>query len=261
MKYFKLFENYTENNLWYHGSTRNEIDFEKMSENIDYNMLGFGLYLTSSIEEAKQYVFDKSNEGYVFKINISENSNILDYNSPIPDDIKNTILEDSSFYDSFIDTVIEPDFEDYQYISDEVQLSWDSNDDGYFIYDEIKDDFLFQNLKKEEVIPLVKKEITNSNITKSHIEIDKLLFYTPEDGGTEYLKKDMVFNTMYHLLQYLNIKFDSSRKISEYLVQFGIDGITTNQTTTDIGYEYDALTLVCYNKDIYTIEKITDISK
>lgn len=261
MNHIKLFEQYIGTELWYHGSRREELDFNKRSDNVDYNMLGFGLYLTSSKEEAKHYVLGKTKNGYVHTISISENANLLDYISPIPEDIKNKMLTDSNFYEGFTEDV-EIDFEDYEFIGDGITLSWDYKDSGYFIYDELKDDYIVQDIKEEDVIPTVKKIIGSDKMESlSEIEIDKLLFYTPSDGGTDYLTKEMVFDSVYHLLQYLFIRFESTKKVSEYMVSYGIDGVTSNQDTTDIGKEDSASTLVCYNPNIYTIEKTTKIDE
>jgi hypothetical protein len=263
LKHIKLFEQYNNVLWWYHGSQRDTIVFDKRDENTDYNMLGFGLYLTDIEEEAKYYVLSEVSNGYLYTISISNSANIIEYSEPIPKNIEDSMLREESFYDTFLDDEYVVDVEDYEYVDGEKTYSWDyfDNKDDYFIYDENKDDYVVKGLKEDEVIPYLKTLISGKRYLKE-IEIDSWDFYSiGHDTNSDTLNKDDIFNSVYHLLQYLNHKYDSTKKASEYMVKHGIDGVTSNKDTTDIGKENGAVTLVCYNPNIYTIEKITPITK
>jgi len=69
-----FFEGSDNNSVGYHGSKRDSLIFYDRNEHVDYNLLGYGLYLTSSKKEASHYSKVKGNEvGYVYKVLISGN--------------------------------------------------------------------------------------------------------------------------------------------------------------------------------------------
>ena len=65
MKLSKLFEEVLNETL-YHGSKRDSLDWDNRNPNVDYNMLGYGIYLTDDKREAVYYVKEKGKHGYIY---------------------------------------------------------------------------------------------------------------------------------------------------------------------------------------------------
>lgn len=246
--------------IWYHGTKRDYIKLSDRSENVDYNMMGFGIYLTSKKEEAIYY--GKEKNGFLFTIELLD-SNILQYSKPIPENIKNDILKDENFYDLF-DNIKNDDFDFEQgfYENETLQISWDLLDldvdkplwakklkNGYFVVDDKKDKILIDGLDIEDCSNFIINLISKN----AEIEFVRDLLYVPSKFNDYVLTKKNVFNSPYHLMNYLYLKFKSLKSVSSYLLKFDIDGVINKIDTSDYGY--GAKVCVVFNQ-----EKINIIS-
>ena len=77
--------------LYYHGSKRDNINLSQKNDDPDYNMLGFGLYLTSLKKEAIHYAKDGGTGGYLYTFNLN-GLNIVNWNAKVPKNIIDMVL-------------------------------------------------------------------------------------------------------------------------------------------------------------------------
>jgi hypothetical protein len=259
-----LNENSGGGRIWYHGSKRDSLSFNDRRDDPDYNMMGYGLYLTDSVEEAKYYATKDADNGYIYEITV--NGNFLNYDEPIEKNVKQNILNtDPDFYGAFKTEKPDLSFEDDMYEYNDYRISWDFLEDdvawankGYFIYDEVNDKMISQGLSKENCFNELQNIINKLPTThKKELEISDLPFYSTKN--TEFLKKDNIFDDMFHLLTYLYIKFGSLTATSKFLVKNGVSGIINKVNTSD--YAREATVCVVYDPTKYKIVKRNGIGK
>jgi len=77
--------------LYYHGSERDNINLSQKTDRLDYNMLGFGLYLTSLKKEAIHYAKDGGKSGYLYTFDLN-GLNIVNWNAKVPKNIIDMVL-------------------------------------------------------------------------------------------------------------------------------------------------------------------------
>lgn len=220
--------------IMYHGSKYSEINFHKRDDNIDMNMLGYGLYTTNAKQEAIQYAKSDNDKGYLYTIGVT-NGNILPWKGKLPDNLINTISKDPDFFNAL--EKIDVDIEDYEITIGDDTYDWDLFETpqenikkGWAIYlNGI--DLLVSGLTKEELIPTLMKILKGKGISiYEDMDIDENIFYgLPSEMR---LNTDNIFNSLAHLSTYLYIKLGSLKKVSEYLVKHGVDG-------TKYGFEDD----------------------
>jgi len=85
-----LYEGLTDK-LYYHGSKRDNINLSQKTDDPDYNMLGFGLYLTSLKKEAVHYAKNGGTGGYLYTFNLN-GVNIVNWDAKVPKNIIDLVL-------------------------------------------------------------------------------------------------------------------------------------------------------------------------
>jgi len=244
----------------FHGSKKSELVFNDRNENIMYNMMGFGYYLTNKKEEAIYYAKDNNTDGYLYTIKLLS-FNGLNYNKPIPNDIKISMSNDNGFYNLFKSKFNENNFnfENYSYVDGNFNIGWDYIDEdkpswgkdmavGFYIIDENKNTIIDSGLEKNDIINFIKKQYNENNVIIDKIELNNNQEYDAFYNATtkvDFLTKENLFDNMHNLQIYLYLKFKSLKLVSKYLVGFNIDGIINDIDTND--ENFNSIVTVVFN--------------
>lgn len=232
----------------FHGTNRKELNWGERNEDPDYNMLGYGIYLTDIEDEAKYYAKKKKDGTKYVHTFRPMNANIVNWDGPLPKNILSYVNDNSEFFLFGNDNEIE--FDDYEVDTKDGTLEWDFLGDdlpewaiedgaspGYFIikydnnHNQIGD--IMYGLSKKEILDIVNKYGVNN--TKS-IEIDPTIFYGITGVENDELNSKNMLLSVANFYTFLYYKFGSTKKASEFLTKLGIDGVTKAQDTSDFGY-------------------------
>jgi hypothetical protein len=250
--------------IWFHGSKRDKINFGDRDDNPEYNMMGYGLYLTDNITEAGFYATQNNDSGFIYHITV--NGNFLDYEKPIEKNIKQNILNnDPNFYSGFKSDKPNLSFDTNEYEYNDYSISWDylNNDQdwatkGYFISDDTNNEILSQGLSKDECFSELQNIISKLPATdKKELEMLDLPVY--KVGKDDVITKDNIFDNMFYLLNYLYIKLGSLKLVSKYLVQNGVSGVISKINTSD--YSDGSTVCAVYDETKYKINKKEKFTK
>jgi hypothetical protein len=250
--------------IWFHGSKRDKINFGDRDDNPEYNMMGYGLYLTDNITEAGFYATQNNDSGFIYHITV--NGNFLDYEKPIEKNIKQNILNnDPNFYSGFKSDKPNLSFDTNEYEYNDYSISWDYLDNdqdwatkGYFISDDTNNEILSQGLSKDECFSELQNIISKLPATdKKELEMLDLPVY--KVGKDDVITKDNIFDNMFYLLNYLYIKLGSLKLVSKYLVQNGVSGVISKINTSD--YSDGSTVCAVYDETKYKINKKEKFTK
>jgi hypothetical protein len=209
------------------------------SDNADYNMLGYGIYFTSSEDEAKTYGTPAA-----YRIH---GRGIHNYSKRVPRDVQRKLLSDKSFYSAFAFPT--PSFDDYWYGGEDDGYSWDLFDDGYRVFKSPNDDEIARGLAESELRKFISKLPTQYD-DKIRIT-DKMLLYAPIGGGySSEFQRSEVFDSFYHLQVYLYEKYKSLKEVTTKLRSSGVNALYYEDGTTDVGERLGSNTLVVFNKNV-----------
>ena len=256
--------------IFYHGSKRSEISWGNRNESSDFNMLGFGIYLTDNKDEAKYYAINASGQGYLHAYT-SNNANILDWFGEVPEWLRVNVQKDPNLYDLFIKEV---DFDEYQInLDDGCTIEWDDTSEdlpewaieenikpGWFIMKtcNYESDIFLHGLTQEEVLKHIQQY---PNGVTDTIKVNDTEFYGTSKLNDE-MSKNQIFNSVAHLYLYLFTKLNSTKATTNYLVKCGLDGIIAKQDTTET-YRYSGdkpTVMVVYNPNKFKGEKVMPVT-
>lgn len=256
--------------VFYHGSKRSELSWDNRNESSDYNMLGFGIYLTDNKDEAKYYAVNSSGQGYLHTYT-NNNANVLDWFGKVPEWLVKNVQKDTNLYDLYLREV---EFDESQLkLDDGCSIEWDELEDDlpeWAIEDNIKPgwfimktcnyntDILISELSRDQAVKYI-EQFPHTNMDT--IKVDSYEFYGTSKLNYE-MSKDQVFNSVAHLYLYLFTKLKSTKATTNYLVKCGLDGIIAKQDTTET-YRYSGdkpTVMVIYNPSKFKNEKVTPIT-
>lgn len=230
----------------FHGTNRKELNWNDRNPDPDYNMLGYGIYLTDIQDEAKYYA-NKKQEGIKYIHTFKPiNANIVNWDGPLPESILAYIKNNPNFFNGGNDV----DFEDYSIETSDGSLEWDYIEDpipdwakadngksGYFIikYDSNGNQVgkIKYGLTKEQVLSIANQLSSNRGIS---FEIEPSIFYGITGIKNDELNTQNMLLSIANFYTFLYYKLGSTKKASEFLVNLGIDGVTKQQDTSDFGY-------------------------
>ena len=228
--------------VMYHGSKRPELDFDKRTDDIQFNMLGYGLYTTNIRKEAEYYakggnrLKSQENNVYIYTIGLS-GANILPWKGKLPNELINVLSSDPDFFNE-LEGDTESGFDFMEITIDGDTYDWDkysqvgAGEPGWAIGLNFGD-FLATGLEKEEVIPTLKKILKQrgKSINDNQLPNDKYGGSIIDDDNYFYglknnieINKGNIFNSLAHLSTYLYFKFKSIKTVSKFLTKHGVDG-------------------------------------
>lgn len=245
---------------YYHGTNKPKLEWGSRTENSGYNMMGYGIYLTSSKLEAIFYAekFEGGNK-YLFEI-IPNSNNILEWEGPVPEHIKNEINNIKDIYSLFYNnvniddlelTTITGDHYEWDYLDSNLP-EWAKNrggKEGYFLIKNNNFNNIKFGLDEKDINNLIKKNEGVSDV----IELDSEHFYGI--GKNLTIRKSDIFTSVKLLYAYLTNKFNSSKKASELLVSLGVDGLIGAIDTSDYA-DSDTKIIVILNLDKFKVVNI-----
>jgi len=216
---------------YYHGSPYPKITWGEAPEDYGRALHGYGIYVTTSKEEAMGYAVDRSDSGYVFSMSLN-NLNVVDfYDDDVSDDIREKLSNMPDFYDGF---KIKFDFnafkfKDMFYRLGNIDYSWDWYDEeyakiankpeGYFLIKIVDGKLVFEKygLKEEDILPLMKMFANDIGIAKKIYDKDMNFEFT----------RDNLFDNYHNIYFYMAKKLNSFKESSKLFASLGIDGFKT----------------------------------
>ena len=237
MKLYKLYEQVLTEEVvsgtFYHGGLYPKIKWGASPEDYDRSLFGYGIYVTTSKEEAIYYaVGDRDNEyGYVFSMKLT-NLNVVNFNNePVSDEIIKKLESDNNFYDAFEVKFDDSkfNFDEYGYeLGDNILYDWDNEsvEGTYTISKLVKNGKYWKGVsteagfKKDEILAKIKSY--NDVGELSHVKI-----------YDEVIRKDEIFNSYNKLYFYISAKLNSLKEGAKFMVTLGIDGFKTKGVRVD----------------------------
>ena len=246
---------------FYHGSGFPKLEWGLAPEDYNRALHGYGVYVSTSMEEAMGYAVESRESGYVFSMNIN-NLNVVDfYKEDVSDDIKNKLTSMPDFYDGF---KIKFNFDDFEFDDLDYQLgnilyTWDYYDEkyansankpvGWFLLKFVDREVVYEKygLKPEDILPLM-KQFSNDVSMKDEIIDDEMDF-----GFT----KDNLFDNYHNIYFYMAKKLGSFRESSKLFANLGIVGFKTE----GVGIEGVYLDDNDYIVNIINPSHLTDVKR
>ena len=82
----------------FHGTNRKELNWDNRTDDPDYNMLGYGIYLTDIKDEAEYYAKEReSGDKYVHTFK-PINANIVSWDGPLPNSVLDYVKNNPDFF-------------------------------------------------------------------------------------------------------------------------------------------------------------------
>ena len=260
MKLYKLYEQVLAEALisgvYYHGGLYPKIKWGASPEDYDRSLFGYGIYATTSKEEAMYYaVGERDNEyGYVFSMNLT-NLNVVNFNNePVSDEIIKKLESDNNFYNAFEVKFDDSkfNFDEYGYeLGDNIMYDWDREGDKetYMIGKFIKNGKYWEQVSNEAGF---KKDEILAKI-KSYNDVGELSQVKIYD---EVIRKDEIFNSYNKLYFYVSAKLNSLKEGAKFMVTLGIDGFKTKSVGVDGVFLKDSDYII----NILNPDKITNVN-
>lgn len=231
---------------WYRSGA---FDFPR-SDRPDYNMLGYGIYFTTSYAEAVTY-------GRPAEYQTSARA-VFDYSAPVPKGVQKKLLADPTFYDGF--KLPAPSIDDGWYGGDDDGYSWDEFDGGYRIFKEPDEEEVARDLSRGELAAALTK--LPAQYKDKFSPSDNALLYRPINGSYSHeIRRSQVFKSFYHLQLYLYEILGSLKAVTKKLRSSGVNALYYAGATTDVGERERSHTLVVFNKKVINMQstKLTEI--
>ncbi len=230
---------------YYHGSVYPKITWGEAPEAYDRSLHGYGIYVTTSKEEAMMYAASEyhNTEGYLFSMNLS-NLNVVDFkNEKVSSDVETKLKSDPNFYSEFYVKFDENEFNVKQLIynlGDNITYDWD------YISEEVADgvrpgyNFIkyLDGKNVDEVYGLSEDDILPKIKSYNDVgELEKVVVGELGSGFDWELDKVSIFKNYYNLYFYIEKKLKSLKSASKFFVGLGIDGFKAE------GYGVDGIYL------------------
>lgn len=218
---------------YYHGSSYPKIEWGLAPEDYHKALFGYGIYVTTSNEEAMAYAVDNSEFGYVFSMSLNNLNVVNFYDEPVSDEIRELLESEPNFYSLFEDR-FDPNkfnFDDMEYsLGDNIYYDWDEYDDdsdkipGYFLAKWVDGKLV------DEIDGLSKEDVLNKLISLKDVGYFKEL----GDGDIDAdIKKETLFNNYGNIYFYMAKKLNSFKESSKLFAKLGIDGFKTKGVGID----------------------------
>jgi len=213
---------------YYHGSPYPKIEWGLATEDYDRALFGYGIYVTTSKEEAIDYALERNKEGYLHSMNIKE-LNIAEFDDePVSEEIRQRLESIPNFY-SLFQVKVDPnqyDYEDFEYrLGKHITYDWDFFDEetaknnnlpiGFAVAKYIDGKII------DEVHGLNKDEILQTIINYNDSYYSNQLDYEEADI---VLSKNNMFDKYRYVYFYMSKKLNSFKEASKLFASIGIDG-------------------------------------